>query len=128
MSRFIRTALALTALLASSLAGAQADFPNKPITLVVGFDAGCATDASARIIAKKIAENLKQSVVVENKPGAGGNLAAQLVANAPGDGYTIHLSSVGPLSVAPSMVKNLPYDPEKDLAPLTMGVVFPNVF
>jgi tripartite-type tricarboxylate transporter receptor subunit TctC len=50
------------------------------------------------------------------------------VANAPGDGYTIHLSSIGPLSVAPSLVKNLPYDPEKDLAPLTMGVVFPNVF
>jgi len=128
MKRPLRTLLSLALAAFASAALAQADFPSKPITLVVGFAAGGATDASARIIAKKLADNLKQTVVVENKPGAGGNLAAQLVANAPPDGYTIHLSSVGPLSVAPSMVKNLPYDPEKDLAPLTMGVVFPNVF
>jgi len=128
MKRLAHRCLALAALCFTGVAFAQADFPNKPITLVVGFAAGGATDASARIIAKKLADNLKQTVVVDNKPGAGGNLAAQLVANAPGDGYTIHLSSIGPLSVAPSLVKNLPYDPEKDLAPLTMGVVFPNVF
>jgi tripartite-type tricarboxylate transporter receptor subunit TctC len=128
MKRLATRCLALATLAFTGLAAAQSDFPNKPITLVVGFAAGGATDASARILAKKLAENLKQSVVVDNKPGAGGNVAAQLVANAPADGYTIHLSSIGPLSVAPSLVKALPYDPEKDLAPLTMGVVFPNVF
>ncbi|APV48694.1 Twin-arginine translocation pathway signal [Betaproteobacteria bacterium GR16-43] len=127
MSRF-RNAAAFAALAFAGAAAAQSNFPSKPITLVVGFAAGGATDASARIIAKKLSENVKQSVIVDNKAGAGGNLAAQLVANAPPDGYTIHLSSVGPLSVAPSLVKNLPYDPEKDLAPLTMGVVFPAVF
>lgn len=129
MNRIVRSIAVASALaFAAGAAIAQDVWPSKPITLVVGFAAGGATDASARIIAKKLAENVKQSVVVDNRPGAGGNLAAQLVANSPGDGYTIHLSSVGPLSVAPSLVKNLPYDPEKDLAPLTMGVVFPNVF
>jgi len=66
--------------------------------------------------------------VVENRAGAGGNIAAQHIANAPPDGYTIHLTSVGPMAVAPAMFTNLSYDPKKDIAPITMGVVFPNVF
>jgi tripartite-type tricarboxylate transporter receptor subunit TctC len=106
---------------------AQANWPSRPITLVVGFAAGGATDTAARIIAKKLAENLGQPVVVDNRAGAGGNIAHQQVANAAPDGYTILLGSVGPLSVAPHLVKNLPYDPQKDLAPLTMGIVFANV-
>ncbi len=87
-----RNMLALAALAFAGAAAAQSDFPSKPITLVVGFAAGGATDASARIIAKKLSENVKQSVVVDNKAGAGGNVAAQLVANAPPDGYTIPIS------------------------------------
>ena len=107
--------LVLSALLGLFASGAMAQaWPSKPITLIVGFAAGGATDTAARIIAKKLSENLGVSVVVDNKAGAGGNIAAQATSVAPPDGYTIHLSSVGPLSVAPHLVKNLAYDPQKD--------------
>ena len=119
--------LVAVAALASALAGAQANFPTRPVTLTVGFAPGGGTDTAARIIAKKLTENIGQSVVVENRAGAGGNIAAQQLAQAAPDGYTIHLTSVGPMTVAPAMQKNLAYDPKRDIAPLTMGVVFPNV-
>jgi tripartite-type tricarboxylate transporter receptor subunit TctC len=123
------TASFCTFLLAfAGAAAAQSGFPNRAVTLTVGFAPGGGTDTAARIIAKKLTDNIGQSVVVENKAGAGGNIAAQHIANAAPDGYTIHLTSVGPMAVAPHMVKNLPYDPKKDIAPITMGVVFPNVF
>jgi tripartite-type tricarboxylate transporter receptor subunit TctC len=123
------TPLLCTSLLAfAGAAAAQSGFPSRAVTLTVGFAPGGGTDTAARIIAKKLTDNIGQSVVVENKAGAGGNIAAQHIANAAPDGYTIHLTSVGPMSVAPHMVKNLPYDPKKDIAPITMGVVFPNVF
>jgi tripartite-type tricarboxylate transporter receptor subunit TctC len=103
-------------------------FPTRTVTLTVGFAPGGGTDTAARIVAKKLTENIGQSVVVENRSGAGGNIAAQHIATSPPDGYTIHLTSVGPMSVAPAMVKNLAYDPKKDIAPITMGMVFANVF
>lgn len=103
------------------------EFPaGKTITLVVGFSAGGGTDTAARIIAKKLSENLGQSVVVDNKPGAGGNIAHGHVAKAAPDGTTLLLGSIGPLTIAPHLM-SLPYDPQKDLAPLTMGVNFPNI-
>ena len=113
-----------------ALAGsAAAQFaPSRPVTITVGFAPGGGTDTAARIIAKKLSENIGQTVVVENRAGAGGNIAAQHVATAAPDGYLIHLSSVGPLTVAPSMQKNLAYDVKRDLAPITMAAVFPNVF
>lgn len=94
--------------------------------MVVGFAAGGAADTAARIIAKKLGENIGANVVVDNKGGAGGNIAHQFAANGPTDGSTILFGSVGPLTIAPHMMK-LPYDPFKDLAPITMGVNFPNV-
>jgi tripartite-type tricarboxylate transporter receptor subunit TctC len=109
------------------LAQAQAPFPNRPVNMVVGFAPGGGTDIAARIIARKLAENIGQPVVVENRTGAGGNIATDLVAKAAPDGYTILLGSVGSLTVAPHLVAKLPYDPLKDLAPITMAVVFPNV-
>jgi len=126
MRRWVVSICALLCALGPACALAQA-WPSKPITLVVGFAAGGATDTAARIIAKKLAENLGQPVIVENRAGAGGDIAAQQVAQAAPDGYTIHLSSIGPLTTAPFLVKNLPYDPQKDLTPLTMGVIFANV-
>ena len=106
---------------------AAQEFPNKPITMVVGFAAGGAADTAARIIARKLGENLGRAIIVDNRAGAGGNIAHQLVANATPDGSIILLGSVGPLCIAPHLVTKLGYDPQRDLAPLTMGVSFPNV-
>ncbi len=124
--------LACTSMLVGAL-GLQApkafaqDFPpKKNITMVVGFVAGGAADMGARIIAKRLGENLGVSVTVENKAGAGGNIAHQFTATGPADGSVLLLGSVGPLAIAPHMMK-LPYDPVKDLAPLTMAMNFPNV-
>ncbi|HZY34254.1 MAG TPA: tripartite tricarboxylate transporter substrate binding protein [Rhodanobacter sp.] len=127
--RHLLRLIALTAAtaLASGLGQAQEFPPRKTVTVVVGFAAGGAADASARIIGKKLGENLGISVVIDNKPGAGGNIAHQLVANqAPTDGSVLLFGSVGPLTIAPHLMK-LPYDPVKDLAPITMGVNFPNI-
>ncbi len=124
----LRAAAAAAALACCASAVAQSNFPTRPVTLTVGFAPGGGTDTAARIVARKLAENIAQSVVVENRAGAGGNIAAQHIATTAPDGYTIHLSSVGPLTVAPAMTKNLPYDVKRDLAPITMGMVFPNVF
>ncbi len=115
------------ALLAMSASVAAQGFPARAVTLTVGFAPGGGTDTAARIVAQKLTENIGQAVVVENRAGAGGNIAAQHIASAPPDGYTIHLTSVGPMAVAPHMVKALPYDPLRDVAPITMGVVFPNI-
>jgi tripartite-type tricarboxylate transporter receptor subunit TctC len=118
--------LTVLGLLAAS-AAAQTVFPNRPVTMVVGFAPGGGTDIASRIIAKKLAENIGQSVVVENRPGAGGNIATETVSRAQPDGHTLLLASVGSLTVAPHIVAKLPYDPLHDLAPITMAVIFPNV-
>jgi tripartite-type tricarboxylate transporter receptor subunit TctC len=119
--------LATLATLGTLPAFAQAPFPSKPITIVVGFAPGGGTDTAARIIAKKLTENIGQNVIVENKSGAGGNIAANHVSKAAPDGYTIILTAPGSVAVAPHQNSNLPYDPRTDLTPITMAVVFPNV-
>lgn len=125
--KFKTLALALGTLVATASALAQSNWPSKPITMVVGFAAGGATDAVARIIAKHLGDELKTSVVVDNKAGAGGNIATDYVARAEADGHTILLGSVGSLTVAPHLVAKLPYKPLQDFAPVTMAVVFSNV-
>ena len=117
----------LLATLGTLPAFAQAPFPSKPITMVVGFAPGGGTDTAARIIAKKLTENIGQNIIVENKSGAGGNIAANHVSKAAPDGYTIILTAPGSVAVAPHQNSNLPYDPRTDLTPITMAVVFPNV-
>ena len=118
---FAATALALSA---SVLAQG---YPGRPISMVVGFQPGGGTDTVARILAKTVGDSLKQQVVVENKAGAGGNIATDYVAKAAPDGYTLLLGNVGSLTVAPHIVANLPYQPLRDFAPITMAVVFANV-
>ena len=124
----LRAALAVVVMMAVS-AGvtAQTGFPNKPITLSVGFAPGGGTDITARLLARKLSEQLGQPVNVDNKPGAGGNIAAEQAARANPDGYFIHLTSIGPLSVSPHTTKKLGYDPRRDFTPLSMAVQFPNV-
>lgn len=124
-TRAYLTVAASTLLLCGSL-HAQDFPPKKPVTLVVGFAAGGAADAAARLIAKKLGENIGQSVVVDNKGGAGGNIAHQFVANAAPDGSVLLFGSIGPLTIAPHIMK-VPYDPFKDLAAVSGGVNFPNV-
>ncbi len=121
-------AAATAAVLAAGFAAPATaqDFPKKTITLVVGFAPGGAADTAARLVAKKLADNLGVPVVVDNRAGAGGNIAHQLVSRAEPDGSIILLGSIGPLTIAPHLTK-VGYDPQKDLAPLTMGMNFPNV-
>jgi len=122
----MRCFAAVFALAFAASALAQGVFPNKPITMVVGFEPGGGTDTVARIVAKTLGDNLGQQVVVENRAGAGGNIAVDNVAKSTPDGYTLVLANVGALAVNPHMLK-VPYDPMKDLTPITMAVVFSNV-
>jgi tripartite-type tricarboxylate transporter receptor subunit TctC len=110
--------------LAASTAFAQ--YPNKPVTIVVGFEPGGGTDTTARILQPVLGEQLGQQIVVENRAGAGGNIAVDHVAKAAPDGYTLVLANVGALAVNPHILKT-PYDPLKDLVPISMAAEFANV-
>src|SRR5207247_6430249 len=122
----MRFIVLIAALVASGAAVAQGSYPAKPITTVVGFEPGGGTDTTARIVAPALSEILGQQVVVENRSGAGGDIAVDYVAKAAPDGYTTVLANVGALAVNPHILKT-PYDPLKDLAPISMASVFPNV-
>jgi tripartite-type tricarboxylate transporter receptor subunit TctC len=116
-------ALALCALPAL----AQDAWPTRPVRLVVPSSPGGGTDAYARILAQSLTEALKQQFIVDNKPGASGNIGADAVAKAAPDGYTFLVSANPALTVNPSLFKNLPYSAERDLAPVTRGVMAPMV-
>jgi tripartite-type tricarboxylate transporter receptor subunit TctC len=96
-------------------------YPAKPIRIVVPFVAGGAVDLLARIMGQKLSESLGQPVIIENRPGTGGNAAADLVAKSPPDGYTI-LQTTNGLAISPALYRKLPFDPVKDLAPVTQLV------
>ena len=113
-------ALAPLATPALSRAFAQGAYPSKGIQMVVGFPPGQASDIGARIIAKAMSDELKQTVFVENKPGAATIIAHQYLKAAPPDGYTIAFSSTAPMAINPTLYKNLPYDPQKDFDPIIM--------
>jgi tripartite-type tricarboxylate transporter receptor subunit TctC len=120
MRKLFAAALALAA------SAAFAQFPNKPVTIVVGFEPGGGTDTTARILQGPLGEQIGQQVIVENRAGAGGNIAVDHVAKAAPDGYTIVLANVGALAVNPHILKT-PYDPLKDLLPISMAAEFANV-
>jgi len=119
--------IALSMALASSVGVAAETWPAKPVRIIVPFPPGSSPDLIARMLADKLAQALGQPVIVENKPGAGGNLGTGLVAKAEPDGYTLGLSIPGPLAVNTVLYKKMEYDPFKELAPITLVALSPNV-
>ena len=103
------------------------DYPSKPVRMIVGFAPGGGTDTTARPIAQKLGELLGQQVIVDNRPGAGGNIATDIVSKSNPDGYTILMGTIAALSINPGLYSKLPFDPEKDLAPVTQAVDSTNV-
>ncbi|HEX9192359.1 MAG TPA: tripartite tricarboxylate transporter substrate binding protein [Burkholderiales bacterium] len=117
----------LAALAAAGGALAQSTFPSRPVTIVVGFAPGGGTDTVARVMQKRLTEYLGQSVVVENRAGAGGSIAADYVSKANPDGHTVLLGTIAALAVAPHLNSKLPYNPLRDFAPISMATVSGNV-
>jgi tripartite-type tricarboxylate transporter receptor subunit TctC len=124
-----RKLLQLSAAAAVTLPGsslAQA-WPSRPIKVVVPFGAGSATDITSRLVSDRLSEYLGVSVVVENKPGAGGNIGTDVVAKADPDGYTLAYTASGPLAINKTLFKRLPYDPEKDVEPISRTAILSNI-
>jgi len=118
--------LLLAALLVLPLFAA-AQYPAKPLRAIVAFGTGGTTDVTARIIAAALSQSPGQPVVIDNKPGATGNVGAEIVAKSPPDGYTLMLADIGSLAISPSVFSNLPFDPVKDFAPVLMVAYSPHI-
>ena len=127
MLKQIRNWTSLLALAALAFTSQAQDFPNRPVKILVPQTPGGASDALARIVAQKLNEKWGQPVVVENRAGAGGNVGMEVVANAPADGYTLLMSYVGTHAINGSLYKKLPFDPEKDFAPVATLATLPFV-
>jgi len=118
--RFAAALAAVAALAVPAAASAQAAYPSKPITIIVSVSAGGSIDTIARALAEELAKRLGQPIIVENRPGANGNLAASAVARAAPDGYTLLATGGSTLNLNPHLYKQLPFDPLKSFVPITM--------
>jgi len=129
VSKILRAVLVLLVCAGAGAALAQSavDWPGRPVTLVVPSSPGGGTDVYGRILAQALTEALKQSFVVDNKPGASGAIGASVVAKAEGDGYTVLVASNSSLGINPVLLKNPGYDVQRDFAPVTRGVIAPMV-
>lgn len=125
--RTLLASLAVAAAGALPLGALAQNFPTKPITIIVPFSAGGTTDILARIVGQGLTTELGQSVVVDNKPGAGGNIGGSLAAKAAADGYTLFMGTVGTHAINQSLYKKMPFDPVKDFAPLSRVATVPNL-
>src|SRR4051812_11279977 len=119
----MRWAALMTGLFALPAVGAN--YPDKPIRFVVGFAPGGVTDIVARALSQKLYERFGQQVIVDNRAGGSGTIAAVMTAKAPPDGYTVLMSSISTMATNVSTVANLPYDPVRDFAPVTLALVTP---
>src|SRR6187549_1487089 len=127
MRNIMKIVVAVLALFLAALPAAAQDWPTKPVKIVVPFGAGSTPDVVARLIADHLQKKLGQPFVVENKPGASGNLGTDAVAKAAPDGSTIGVSIGGPLAINTLLFAKLPYDPHKDIVPITQLVTQPSV-
>ena len=125
--KLVRALVSLVLALGIASASAQSGYPDRQITLVVGFTAGGSTDIVTRLLAEEMRKSWGQPVVVDNRPGAGGNIGAAMVAKARPDGYTLLVGSVGPLAINASLYANMPYDNLKDFTPISLIVHVPNM-
>ena len=125
-SKFALLSMSL-ALFAVQNAACAAEYPTKPIRMLVGFAPGGGTDTTARTIAQPLSEALGQQVIVDNRAGAAGNIAADIAAKSPPDGYTILMGTIAALAINPSLYQKLPFDPVKDFEPITLAVSSTNV-
>src|SRR5689334_9353729 len=112
---------------ASAAAALAQGYPTKPIKLIVPFPPAGSTDLSARAVADKLGQRLGQPVVIENKPGAGGNIGADLAAKSAPDGYTLVVGTIGTHAINPSLYSKMPYDATRDFAPVILLSSTPNV-
>jgi tripartite-type tricarboxylate transporter receptor subunit TctC len=115
------------ALAQTASTGSGQAYPSKPVKIIVAFTAGGTTDIMARSLAQRLSERYGQPFVIENKPGAGGNIGTEMAVRAAPDGYTLIVNSVGPMTVNPTLYKSLPYDPLTDLVPVAQISDVPNV-
>ncbi|MCF8165380.1 MAG: tripartite tricarboxylate transporter substrate binding protein [Rhodoferax sp.] len=120
MIRLLKTFIFSVALLMVSTPQAQTNYPTKPITIVVPYGAGGSADSRSRQLAQKMSLILKQPFVIDNKPGAGGNIGTEFIAKAAPDGYTIGMGNFAPMAVNKTLFGNLRYDPETDLTPIIL--------
>ena len=125
--RFVVVLAAVIAIGAVAPVAAQGTYPTKPVRLVVPFPAGGTTDILARAVAQKLSETWGQQVIVDNRPGAGGNIGSELVAKSPPDGYTLLMGTVGTHAINPSLYAKMPYDHVKDFVPVILVAGVPNV-
>lgn len=126
--RFAAAALGATAgAVLPGIVSAQETWPAKPVRLVIPFPPGGATDILGRMVAQDLGKALGVSIVVENRPGAGGNIGAEIVAKSPPDGYTILMCTISTQAINPSLYPRLTFDPNKDLTPVTLFATVPNV-
>ena len=125
--RLLATAVASAALCLAGGVAAQGTWPTKPVRIVVPFAAGGTTDILARAMAPELSRAFNQQFIVDNKPGAGGNLGADIVAKSPNDGYTLLMGTVGTHGINRALYPKLAFDPIKDFAPVTLVAAVPNV-
>ncbi|MFO1191052.1 MAG: tripartite tricarboxylate transporter substrate binding protein [Rhodoferax sp.] len=123
-----RTAVAATLAGIAPQGWAQAEpYPSRPLKIIVPTPPGGGADTLARVVGQRLSETMKQPVVIENRPGAAGNNAAEQVKRMAPDGYTIFIGAIAILAISPSLYKSLPFDPVKDFTPISMGVILSNV-